>query len=30
VANSNYHFISEDGMFQLPAQIERVLFMALV
>ena len=30
VANSNYHFISEDGLFQLPAQIERVLFMALV
>jgi hypothetical protein len=30
VANANYHFISEDGLFQLPAQIERVLFMALV
>lgn len=30
VANTNYQFISDDGLFKLPAQIERVLFMALV
>ncbi len=30
LANSSYHFISEDGLFKLPTQIERVLFMALV
>ncbi len=28
--NKNYQFISENGLFKLPAQIERVLFMALV
>jgi hypothetical protein len=28
--NKNYQFISEKGLFKLPAQIERVLFMALV
>ncbi len=30
VGNTNYQFISDDGLFKLPAQIERVLFMALV
>jgi len=30
MANTNYQFISDDGLFKLPAQIERVLFMALV
>lgn len=30
VANSKYEFISDEGLFQLPAQIEKVLFMALV
>ncbi len=30
VANSQYQLISNDGLFQLPAQIEKVLFMALV
>ncbi len=28
--NKNYQFISDEGLFKLPAQIERVLFMALV
>ncbi len=28
--NKNYQFISEQGLFKLPAQIERVLYMALV
>lgn len=28
--NKNYRFVSELGLFRLPAQIERVLFMALV
>lgn len=28
--NKSYQFISENGLFRLPAQIERVLFMALV
>lgn len=30
VPNANYQFISNQGLFKLPAQIERVLFMALV
>lgn len=30
VPNANYKFISEKGLFKLPAQIEKVLFMALV
>ena len=30
VPNAHYQFISNDGLFKLPAQIERVLFMALV
>lgn len=30
VPNVNYQFISHQGLFKLPAQIERVLFMALV
>lgn len=30
VANSQYEFISNEGLFQLPTQIEKVLFMALV
>lgn len=30
VPNPAYEFISEDGLFKLPAQIERVLFLALV
>lgn len=30
LANAKYEFISDEGLFQLPQQIERVLFMALV